>query len=201
MFRWTWTSYGGGWPERAATGSDVRSRPADDGHSPVRSAWQILAAADTDKADQKTRDLVALGGGAQDAGDDGARQVAEAQALYGPKFEARLQNADWQEAIAVASEAEKLGLTDLEARAKARAKSEIVKMGDDARKNFDQCLATDDRLKQMVKLLALAQLMEVGSAAEATITSVLSDTAGANTLMHLNKLPPECARWNFKLTT
>ena len=159
-----------------------------------------LAATDKDKIDQKVRDLVGLGGAAQDAGDDGARQLAEAQALYGPKLEERLKSADWQEAIRIAAEAEKLGLDDLQKRAIAKGKSEIAKMADDARKNFDVCLSTDAQMKKIVTLLALAQLLDVDSAVVQTITSLLNDTAAANVLLHTNKLPPECARWNIKLT-
>ena len=78
---------------------------------------ELALAPATDKADQKARDLLALGGAAQDAGDDGAQQLAQAQAIYGPKLEARLQSADWQEAVKVAAEAQKLGLDDLAKRA------------------------------------------------------------------------------------
>jgi hypothetical protein len=167
----------------------------------LRYGTRGMALAATDKATQKARDLLALGGAAQDAGGAGARQLAEAQAIYGPELEARLQSADWQEAVKIAAEAEKLGLDDLEKRAQARVASEVGKMADDARANFDVCLATDAQVKRIVTLLALAQMtLQDGAAPIQTITGVLNDTAAANILLHTNKLPPDCARWNIKFT-
>jgi len=160
-----------------------------------------MALAATAEVDQKVRDLLGLGGAAQDAGDDGGRQLAEAQAAYAPELEDRLKSADWQDAVKIAAEAEKLGLDDLQERALDKVKSEVKRMADEARKSFDACLATDAQMKKLITLLALAQMTLEGSdPAIQTITSVLSDTAVASTQAHTNELPPECARWSIKVS-
>lgn len=160
-----------------------------------------MALAATPAVDQKVRGLLGLGGAAQDAGDDGGRQLAEAQAAYGPALEERLKSADWQDATRIAAEAEKLGMDDLQKRAQDKVKSEVRKMADEARKSFDACIGTDAQLKKLVTLLALAQMTLDGSdPAIQTIESVLSDTAAAATQTHTNQLPPECARWTIKVS-